>query len=42
VPALAQVEHQVDALVDQITDLLPVMEVLAESFERRLGKRLHG
>ena len=31
--ALPQVEHQVDALVDEVAGLLPVLEVLGEAFE---------
>ena len=31
--ALAQVQHQVDALIDQVTDLLPVAEAGLELVE---------
>ena len=42
--ALSQVEHHVDALVDQVSSLLPVVEVSGESFKGRSfeGLNEHG
>jgi hypothetical protein len=42
VPRLTQVQHQVDALVDHVADLLPVAEVSAELVEGGGLEGLHG